>query len=181
MKKNVPFKRIALIAIAALTGLALLSGLTACKEATEAVIRESLTTELDKLKNPNSTLWSDAGVGEDGGLTTEFVTAWSESYSFEIGEVAVNGDTAIVQISITCKQIGPIMKEITDAALSGEGFEGLTADEITQKVEDLFMDELNKAQPATTEFETVFNKTNNTWLEDTANDQEYMKALMGNL
>jgi hypothetical protein len=179
MRGIVLFKKTMLIAAAALLCLTCLLALTACGEANKSIIKTGLTNDLEQLKDPNSDLWRQAIESTGGALTTEFVSAWSKSYSFEIGEITVEGKTATAQISITCKQLLPVIQSAPEILLSSTDLTGLTEDEVTKKLQETFLSELDKAQPETTEIVVSCELIDNTWEPDAQATSEFEKALLG--
>jgi hypothetical protein len=174
MKKIVLAMGVALISLA-LTGLLAACGSTGDKEA----IQDGLTSELEQLKDPRSPLWLDNIAASEGGLTEDFVNTWAQSYSFEIGEITVEGDTATATVSITCKQLYPIVGSIQAALSNNETFAGMTAEEAAAKVPAIAQEELEKAQAVTTEISIPCEKQDNTWSEGVDAPAEYEKALLG--
>ncbi|MDR2587136.1 MAG: hypothetical protein LBC23_02595 [Coriobacteriales bacterium] len=179
MRKIALLRKTLMVTAAIVVCFALVLTLSACGEANKAVIKTALTNDLEQLKDPTSDLWRDAIDSSGGALSAEFVSAWSKGYSFEVGEISIEGTTATAQVSITCKQLFPVMLSAQEALLNDEGLAEITEDELLQKVEEAFIAELDKAQPATTEFEVTCELIDNVWEPTAQATAEFEKALLG--
>jgi hypothetical protein len=169
-------KKVALFATAALMGLALMFALTGCGANNEKVIRDGLTDELNELKDPNSTTVTEAAQG----LSTDVITAWLDGFDFEIGTIAIEGDTAEATVTITCKQIYPAVMAAQERILGGEeDLTGLSSDEIESRMNELIVEELQSASPVSTELVIPCNKSDNTWSVDVTSTSELTNALAG--
>jgi hypothetical protein len=158
--------------------------LTSCAN-DEKIIRDGLTAELDQFTDPNSALWdeitSDAGndLSELGIGTQDLIGAWTESFSYEIGAITVEGDTAQAKITITCKQLSAAVTTATDIIISDPSLGQMTETELRERTGEVILDELRKSTPATTEITIPCTKSGNEWSEGTAATDEYARALLG--
>jgi hypothetical protein len=179
MRRIALFKKAALATTAALLCLAFLLALAACGEASKVVIKTALTDELEQLKDSGSELWREAIDSSGGALTEDFINAWGESFSFEIGEITVEGEAATAQVSLTCKQLLPVMESAQEILLADESLATMTEDEILKKLEEVFLAELGTAQTTTTDILVSYELIENTWEPGSQVESEFEKALVG--
>jgi hypothetical protein len=178
-------KKIALVVLAAMMGLALLLPLTACLPNNEKVIRDALTTELDKFKDPDSDMWTalTQSGGDDyqsmGISIKDLATAWSSDFSYEIGEIKIDGNKATAEVTINCKQFYPATTKAVETLLADETLQDMTSEEIEKKTGQVILDELTKSSLKTTKILTTFTLIGNVWTEDATTSTEYAKALLG--
>lgn len=175
-------KRVVAVGLALLLSFSAVFALSACAQDPEAVIREGLSKELDELKNPNSGLIASAlGELDAIGIDSQaFATAWLDGFDYSIGTITVTGDTAVAEVKITIKQLGPAVDTAT-GVMEAKIEDGDITDE--QEAMTLFGDELNKAlkalAPATTTIQIDCKKTGNVW-EPTGNYESALeKAIIG--
>jgi hypothetical protein len=178
-------KRIGFIVLGVLMSCALAFALGGCAN-DETAIRNGLTTELDQFKDPDSALWkeitaSSASEFADMGVESQdLINAWTEGFSFEVGEITVDGDTAQATISITSKQLASAMTAAQEALLSDmSSLEQMTEAEIQKKTGEVILDALKKSTPVTTEITVPCTKSGNQWSEDESATNEYARALLG--
>ena len=124
-------KRAGLFAVIVMA-VALVVGITGCKSgpSDEEVIREGVTTELDKIKNLDDDFLSsvDEGISSsysDLGISAkDFMSAYLDGFDYQVGDITVDKDTATVHLTITCKSFNDILSaftsEYTSAAISSE-------------------------------------------------------------
>jgi hypothetical protein len=158
----------------ALMGLALVLAATGCKSNDESVIRNGVTDQFNQLKDSGSPTWSNVSRS----LSSDAVTIWLDDYRFEIGAITVDGDTASVTVTVTNKQLYPTLASAQERLLSEEA-SSLTDAEFEQRAGDLILDELERAQPVTTEVVLACEKSDNTWSATGASMGEFMNALLG--
>jgi hypothetical protein len=181
MKKSV--RKAVLLGLAALMSFSVLFALTGCGKSDEDVIRTGLTSELDKFKDPTSDSWTDFSTnGEFASMGLEekdVVSAWVEGFGYTIDSVTVDGNNAEVKVSITCKQLNPIIASMTDKVANDESFVGLTQEEAIQKAGQIFLADLKVAQTTTTQITIPCVKNGDTWTEGTGAISAYQTALLG--
>jgi hypothetical protein len=186
-KKEKNMRKVGLLVLAALMSCALMFALVGCTS-DEKAIRDGLTEELNQFKDPNSDLWkeiinSSGGNLDSMGLEAQaLIAAWTEGFSFEVGEITIDGDSAQAKISITSKQLLPAVTSATrvlETLVSDPSNNQMTMDEITARMGELILDELTKSTPATTEITIPCSKTGNEWSEGAAATSEYTRALLG--
>ncbi|MDR2106773.1 MAG: hypothetical protein LBP24_05140 [Coriobacteriales bacterium] len=175
-------KKIALFALAALMGLALMLTATGCgasDAANEKLIRDGLTEEFNEVKDPDSALW--AGVPAE--LPSDIFNAWLGSYNFEIGEVKINGTTAEATVKVTGKQLLVALESAQDELLNGDPaeLEALTDDEFEEKLYELIAAELDKLDTVSTEIVLTYALVGDTWTptNDTESSKKLEETLLG--
>jgi hypothetical protein len=177
-------KRIGFIVLGALVSCALAFALGGCTS-DEQAIRNGLTTELDQFKDPNSALWkeitsSSADDFADMGLESQdLISAWTEGFSFEIGEITVTGNTAEAQISITSKQLVSATTNLTETLRNDPSIQEMTEAEAIKRTGEIILDALKQSTPVTTEITILCTKNGNEWSEDASATNEYAQALLG--
>lgn len=134
----------------ALTGmlcatLALVGGLvlTGCSGADpEEAVRADLTANFDQLKNLEGDALEEIadGMGNTGleqyGLeNTEVITAMLDGFDYTIDSVAVDGDTATAEVTVTSKSMSELMNLDTDA-LTADLMEAITSGELDPNDDD---------------------------------------------
>lgn len=134
----------------ALTGmlcatLALVGGLvlTGCSGADpEDAVRADLTANFDQLKNLEGDALEEIadGMGNTGleqyGLeNTEVITAMLDGFDYTIDSVAVDGDTATAEVTVTSKSMSELMNLDTDA-LTADLMEAVTSGELDPSDDD---------------------------------------------
>ncbi|MDR3037570.1 MAG: hypothetical protein LBU31_04090 [Coriobacteriales bacterium] len=176
-------KNVVLLGLAALMSLTVLFALAGCGKSDEEVIRTGLTSELDKFKDPTSDSWADLsnnGEFASMGLSDkDVVSAWVEGFDYTIDSVTVTGSTAEVKVSITCKQLNPVISTMTDKVQNDESFVGLTQEEAIRKAGEVFLADLRAAQTATTQITIPCVKSGDTWTEGAGAISAYQTALLG--
>lgn len=178
-------KRIALVILAALMSFSVLFSLTACLPNNEKIIRDALTTELDQFKDPNSEAWETFAKGsaaefQAAGIDAQvLIDAWAEGFSYEIGEISVEGDQATVAVTIHCKQYNDAANNAVTTLMADPTLADLTASEVEKKTRQTIVDELKKLSPKASTILTSFALVGNTWTEDSASATEYAAAIYG--
>ena len=134
----------------ALTGmlcatLVLVGGLvlTGCSGADpEEAVRADLTANFDQLKNLEGDALEEIadGMGNTGleqyGLeNTEVITAMLDGFDYTIDSVAVDGDTATAEVTVTSKSMSELMNLDTDA-LTADLMEAVTSGELDPSDDD---------------------------------------------
>ena len=134
----------------ALTGmlcatLVLVGGLvlTGCSGADpEEAVRADLTANFDQLKNLEGDALEEIadGMGNTGleqyGLENiEVITAMLDGFDYTIDSVAVDGDTATAEVTVTSKSMSELMNLDTDA-LTADLMEAVTSGELDPSDDD---------------------------------------------
>jgi hypothetical protein len=178
-------RKIGLLALTAVMGCVLAFALVGCSS-DEKIIRDGLTEQLNQFKDPDSELWQDVISSSGGDLSSmgleagDLISAWTEGFSFEVGEITVNGDTAEAKISITGKQLMPAVNSAGTKMTSDlERLQSMTSDEITLEMGRTILNELKASSPVTTEIMVPCSKSGNEWSETSSATNEYTRALLG--
>jgi hypothetical protein len=159
--------------------------LVGCGGNDEQVIKDGLSSNLEQFKDPKSAQWQEIISVQGSQLESvgidpqELVVAWVDGFEFSIDSVTVTDDTAVVEITITCKQLNAAMQSATSALLADESLAELSTDEIEKKTADTIMSELRALQPATTSITVECVKNGNEWTERAGAVAAYTSAFVG--
>lgn len=183
-------RRVLMAGLVACLSLVLGFALTACGPSDEEQVKKAFDDELSTMVNPSdeviSQLASEAESGASGQLTqmgvnsTDLVKSWLDGYSYEIGDIAVDGDSATAQVTITCKQFLPIATDWSNSLMSDVQSKGFTStDEIYAYAGQTLMSDLDAATPASTEVTFTCQKDGNGWtFPQTADNQKALYTAM---
>ena len=194
MEKTTTFvRRGILVGLVAVCACMLSFALTACGPSDEDQAKEALDAQLGQLVNPSddtiaklSNEMSSANSSSFSMLnmdSTAFVKSWLNGFSYELGDVKVDGNTATVNASITCKQLYVIMTSWSDTFESdalNQQFSSI--DEVYSYAGKTFMDAIDGADPVTAQVTFTMEKDGGDWTYDsdnTDNDQALADALLG--
>lgn len=190
--ETIKAKRLWMALAAGVAALVMALTLVGCGPSDEEAIKKAVDSEMGVIVNPDeetiSTLAEEASAGSAGALTTmgidstELVKSWIDGFAYEVGEITVDGDTATAAVNITCKQLGPVLttwQTNFEANAQSKGF--TTMDEIYAYAGQTIMEELNAAQPTTTEVSLELEKDGSNWVvsQGTANETALMNAMIG--
>lgn len=190
--ETIKAKRLWMALAAGIAALVMALTLVGCGPSDEEAIKKAVDSEMGVIVNPDeetiNTLAEEASAGSDGALSTmgidstELVKSWIDGFGYEVGEIAVDGDTATAAVNVTCKQLGPVMttwQTNFEANVQNKGF--TTMDEIYAYAGQTIMEELNAAQPTTTEVTLELEKDGSNWVvsQGTANETALMNAMIG--
>lgn len=173
-------KKIVLVgAMAALLALGA-TALAGCGGKSDAdVIRESLTQELDQVKNLDDAFLNEVTASaETGGLdqfgidAKELMKAYFGGFDYRIDDVTVEGDTAKATITLTCKSYQDYVDAITEAALNSED-ETAFGENIMEAVNAI---QAREADP----LELTYQKEGNTWNITSEGQQALYSVLFAN-
>lgn len=193
MEKTTTFmRRGVLVGLIAVCACALCFALTACGPSDEDQAKEALDAQLGQLVNPSddtiSKLSDEAKMGAGSSFSTlnmdstAFVKSWLSGFSYEIGDVKVDGDTAKAETAVTCKQLYVIMTSWGDSFESDALSQQFTSiDEVYTYAGKTFMDAIDGAQPVTTNVTFTLEKDGGDWTfaSNSDNDQALADALLG--
>ncbi len=183
-------KALAALAMSAVMALSL-GALTGCADNSEEVIKESLTQELDQLKNMDAELidqYSSAfpeSVMNQVGLTSEqVVKAVLEGFDGTVDSVTVNGNTAEAVVTLSSKNFSEVedsLENLQDEMMDNvDQFANMTPDEIKQWAGNKIMETIQAAPVETHEPITIeYVRNGNTWEPAPGAEQELQSALMG--
>lgn len=158
----------------------------------EEVIRESLTQELESIKNLDDAFVDEmiadmdvdelAAYGIDG---AEFMKAYLDGFDYTVDGITVDGDTAEATITMTCKSFDGYQNALTEAATAIQddpsAIQDMTESELNLYLGELIMNTLSQVEVAQTDPVTIeYTKSNNTWEPAAAAAQDITYALMSN-
>lgn len=175
--------------VAALTMLAVSFTLFGCAgESDEELITKAIDDEMGIIVEPDDETIemlaeeATSGAGstfETMGIdSTELVKSWI----YTIGTITVDGDSATAEMTITSKQLGPIMMDWQASFEENATSQGFTSmDEIYAYAGQTIMDEINNASPVETTVTVEVNKDGDNWVFDqgAGNQQALMDAMIG--
>lgn len=151
------------------------SGLVACSDNSEELIREKLNEELALLKSPDeetianlSSSIPSASLAQVGLSSEEVVRALLEGFDGTIDSVTVDGSNADAVVTISCKdfsQLEESMGNLTDEMMSNvDQFAGMSSSEITAWAGQQIMTKIKELPVITHDPVTVnYVKNGNTW------------------
>lgn len=181
---------LALVALVA--ALAMSVTLSGCGPSDEDAIKQALDDEMSIIVNPTdetiSMLADEASSGAGGTLETmgidsgELVRSWIDGFGYEVGTISVDGETATAEVTITCKQLGPIMMDWQsdfEANATSQGFTSMS--EIYDYAGQTIMEKIASASPTETTVTFEFEKDGSNWAfpQSTANESALMDAMIG--
>lgn len=179
--------------VTALTMLAVSFTLFGCAgESDEELITKAIDDEMGIIVEPNDETIemlaeeATSGAGstfETMGIdSTELVKSWIDGFGYTIGTITVDGDSATAEMTITSKQLGPIMMDWQASFEENATSQGFTSmDEIYAYAGQTIMDEINNANPVETTVTVEVNKDGDNWVFDqgAGNQQALMDAMIG--
>lgn len=186
-------RRVLMAGLIACLSLVLGFALTACGPSDEEQVKKALDDELSTMSNPSDGVLNQLAFEAESGVSgqldqmgissADLMKSWTEGYSYEIGDIAVDGDSATAQVTITCKQFLPIATDWANSLMSDAQSKGFTStDEVYAYSGQTLLSDLDAATPTTTEVTLTCQKDGNGWtfpLTTTENQQALYSALMG--
>jgi hypothetical protein len=151
----------------------------------EAVIRSTLSYELDAFNNIDSQMWKEVMGSESADLesiglnTGELMTVWTEGFEYEIGEITIDGKNATAELTITCKQFYPVLTAAQGKIMEDSSLAGLSEADLMAKFSQVIMDELKSAKPATNTVIIPLEKTGGIWAETAEAQSIYERLFFG--
>lgn len=120
------------------------------------------------------------GISED-----EFTEAYLEGFSYEIGDISVDGDTATVKLTLTIKSMGDIMttfqSEFTDWAygLDASTAQSMTEDDLYKQGGQMLLDVTKKTAPVENTYDVVYKRNSDgDWEMDSDSETELMNSII---
>lgn len=171
--------------------LAPLSGCSNQQDDAE-IIRQSLTTELDSIKNLDDAFVNEFSesinmsqlsmYGIDG---VEFMRSYLTGFDYTIDSIQVDGDTATANITLTCKSYTGYQQALKDAVdkitENPDELAGLSNDDINKKIGEIVTGSLDGVELKATEPITItYTKVNDTWEPASSTSGDISAALMTN-
>jgi hypothetical protein len=180
-------KRVGLLLLSLSLALGSLLALTACGNNSEKVIREALVTEMDSFKAADAAALGEV-TSQMSDLKTlgidpdDFLKVWLEDFDYSIGAIKVDGDKATAEITITVKQLGPVLTtfqtELTKLA-ADDAFLDLTSAQQMTKSGEVLMAAMQEQKTTTESFTMTYTLVNKTWTPDSSNEATIMNIFLG--
>lgn len=184
MMKN---RKLLVLPLIAALGLFCVLGLSACGSGGEKVddatlAEQAVRADLDMIKNVDDEMLSEvitpeteATFGELGLSASDFMKVYLEGFDYSISSVTVEGDTAAVDVTFTCKSYDQLMEAADSAAetlLADPDVYNYSEEELYSKLGELMMTEMQSKEPVEGEtFTLTYVKNGDEWvLEDTADN-----------
>lgn len=158
----------------------------------EELITTAIDDEMGIVVNPSeetvAMLAEEATSGAGGTFdtmgidSTELVKSWIDGFSYTVGTISVDGDTATADVAVTCKQLGPIMTEWQTNFQADAQSQGFTSmDEVYSYAGQTIMEHINNASPVETTVTFELTKEGDEWILDqgAANQTALMDAMIG--
>jgi len=180
-------KKVLMVVISVVAALTMMIMVAGCGKSDEQVIKDGISSELDQFKDVNSDQWQqnmsslDSTLSGYGISSTDLVSSWVEGFDYQIGDVTIDGDTATVQVTITCKQLYPVMSAATQTLMNDPDVSTMSVTDLQTKVGTEIMKEFQNATPVTTTISVPCEKSGNSWTESAGAEAEYTKALYGDM
>ncbi|NCA32945.1 hypothetical protein D5275_09450 [Adlercreutzia muris] len=158
----------------------------------EDAIRAKLTSELDSIKNLDDSFVDEFSesinmsqlsvYGIDG---VAFMKSYLDGFDYAIDSIAVDGDRATAQITITCKSYtgyqGALQNAVTDITANPDEIAALSSDEINQRIGEIVIGSLDGVELAATEPVTItYTKVDGQWEPASSTSGDIAAALMTN-
>lgn len=182
-----------IVAAVAMSGLLALSAgaLAGCADNSEEVIRESLTEEIDSLKNPTeaelaelSSSIPSSALAQVGLTPEQLVQALLEGFDGTVDSVTVNGSTAEAVLTLSSKDFNAVEEAMLDLQTemtdNMEELQAMSADEIKAWAGDMIMTTIQEAPVETHEPITVeYVRNGNTWEPADGAEEQIYSTLFG--
>ena len=164
--------------------------LSSCGKSDEEVVREGVARELDMVKNKDPEFMesiTDAALASEmdayGIDANEFMVSYLEGFDYTINDVTVDGDTAVANVTITCKTLSDIYEQVmtsAEDAANSTDVSSMGDDESNQLVGQIMMDSVAQVQATTQEpVDLTFTLNGNTWEPTAAAESALPTALFG--
>lgn len=184
-------KKLAIILLASALLVLSAGALAGCGKSADATIKDDMTRQLDGVKkmdgdfaNSLVSAFSTESFEVYGIDPAAFVQSYFQGFDYSIGEIKVDGDTATVELTLTCKSYSAIKVAIGEATAELNGsdeFASLPHDEQYERIGQIVMEALDSATPLETKPITVrYTKKDDSWLPTDNTAQAIAKALRGN-
>lgn len=115
----------------------------------------------------------------------EFTQAYLDGFSYDIGDITVDGDTATAQVTLKIKSMSDIMSafqtSFTDWAysLDTETAAGMSEDDLYKQGGQMLLDATRSAEPKENTCDVVYNRNSDgDWEMDSASENELMNAVL---
>lgn len=175
---------------AALMAAVLAISLSACGgKSDEEVIREGVNADFESVKNfDEESIFSDVSEftewDEFGIDSTEFLKKWLDGFDYSVDEVTVDGDNALVKVTITVKSFEQIMTDFQEkgAALTQtDEASDMSQDDLYKELGTILMQGVDEASLATTTVDLPYVLNGNEWGPGADFDTVLAEAFFGGL
>ena len=118
------------------------------------------------------------GITED-----EFTEAYLEGFTYEIGEITVDGDTATAEVALTIKSFGDIMttfqSDFTNWAYSLDPSTITSEDDLYKQGGQMLLDATRNAEAKENTYEVTYTRNSDgDWEMDAASESELTNAVI---
>ena len=144
-----------------------------------------MVDQLDTIKTQFGSQVSDA-VTSDPAAALEMVNVWVEGFSYELGDVTMDGETnCTIETTITCHQLAPAITSGIGKAFGNaltQAFSGnVDRDAIKQQTEQILLDEIGATELTSTTISVPMESVNGAWQPTEAGKQDIITAMTGDL
>ena len=160
----------------------------------EDIIREGITTELEAIKSMDQefvdTLVADSGSSDFAAYgidVTEFMKGYLDGFDYSVDtiEVAEDGNTATVIVTLTCKSFAGFMEQVqtdsTEWAANIDSAASMTNEDINAAVGGIIMDALGKVESVTTDpISVTYEKVDGSWQAAAGTEDVISAGLLSN-
>lgn len=173
-------------------GFGLLAGCSSGQQTDEDLVRNSLSSELDSVKNLDEKFVNEISEAIDMSRLSlygidgiEFMKSYLEGFDYAIDSVTVDGDTAQAQLTLTCKSYTGYQKALQAAVdeitANPDEIAGLSNDDINKKIGEIVIQSLNGVELKPTEPVVInYKKNDGTWEAASSTSGDIAAALMTN-
>lgn len=161
--------------------------LSGCGQSDEELIKQGLDDELSVLSDPSDEELQDliekSGVTDDelsdfGIPSSDLIKSWIDGYSYEIGDITVDGDSAQAEVTMTIKHLGTILNDWSSTAIDALDITSYSSEEdLYADLGESMMKAINGAEPAAETATIDLEKSDDGWTL-TDDGEEAIYALM---
>lgn len=169
-----------------------LSGCGSSQQSDEELVRSSLASELDSIKNLDEKFVNEISEAIDMSRLSlygidgmEFMRSYLSGFDYSIDAVTVDGETAQAQLTLTCKSYTGYQKAlqaaVDDITANPDELAGLSNDDINKKIGEIVIQSLDGVELKPTEPVTInYTKVDDTWEAASSTSGDIAAALMTN-
>lgn len=173
-------------------GMGSLVGCGSAQQSDEDLVRNSLSAELDSIKNLDEKFVNEISEAIDMSRLSlygidgmEFMRSYLSGFDYAIDSVTVDGDTAQAQLTLTCKSYTGYQKALQAAVdnitANPEELAGMSNDDINKKIGEIVIQSLDGVELKPTEPITInYTKNEGTWEAASSTSGDIAAALMTN-
>ena len=173
-------------------GMGSLVGCGSAQQSDEDLVRNSLSAELDSIKNLDEKFVNEISEAIDMSRLSlygidgmEFMRSYLSGFDYAIDSVTVDGDTAQAQRTLTWKSYTGYQKALQAAVdnitANPEELAGMSNDDINKKIGEIVIQSLDGVELKPTEPITInYTKNEGTWEAASSTSGDIAAALMTN-